>query len=270
VIAEVEEIVDEIDPNFVHTPGVYVDYIVQSDFEKKPLEIIANSSETGELLIQGKFSHTREKIAKRVAKEVKNGEILNLGVGIPTLVPNYVDHHIDFEVHSENGILGVDSYPLLGKEDPDLINAGKESVTINNRASFFSSSDSFGMIRGGHLAMTVLGAMEISHNGDIANWIIPGKMVKGMGGAMDLVNCSSKVIVAMEHCTKNGKPKIKEECSLPLTGKSSVSLVVTELAVFDFFNGRIRLLELADGVTLEEVKAKTECEFLLADTIGRF
>ena len=143
-------------------------------------------------------------------------------------------------------------------------------MTINPHGSFFSSSDSFGMIRGGHLAMTVLGAMEVSHKGDIANWIIPGKMVKGMGGAMDLVSCDSKVVVAMEHCTKKGKAKIKEDCSLPLTGKSCVSLVVTELAVFDFFNGRIRLLELADGVSLEEVKEKTDCEFLLADNIGKF
>lgn len=271
VIAEVEEIVENgvIEPNDVHTPGVFVDYIVKTDTEPKPIEKLVFDDGTG-IKVVGKDATTRIKIAKRVAKEMKNGMYVNLGIGIPTLVPAFVPKDVNIELHSENGIMGVDGYPREGSQDPDLINAGKESVTIGKGASFFSSSDSFGIVRGGHLGATILGAMQISATGDIANWIVPGKLLKGMGGAMDLVACGSKVIVAMEH-TNKGVPKIVEECTLPLTGKGCCSLIVTEQAVFDFSkNGRLTLLEIAEGLTLDDIKKSTSCKFELADKIGTF
>lgn len=271
VIAEVEEIVENgaIDPNDVHTPGVFVKYIVQSDNEPKPIEKLVLDDGEG-LKITGKDATVRIKIAKRVAKELTDGMYVNLGIGIPTLVPHFLPKNVHIELHSENGIMGVDGYPRPGKEDADLINAGKESVTIGPGSSFFSSSDSFGIVRGGHLGCTILGAMQISSTADIANWIIPGKLLKGMGGAMDLVACGSKVIVAMEHTAK-GAHKILEQCNLPLTGKGCVSLVVTEMAVFDFSkNGRITLKEIAEGLTLEDVKKATGAKFEMADKIGTF
>ena len=271
VIAEVEEIVEngEIDPNDVHTPGIFVDYIVQTDSEPKPIEKLVFDDGTG-IKVAGKDSVNRIKIAKRVAKEMKDGMYVNLGIGIPTLVPAFVPKHINIQIHSENGILGVNGYPKAGDQDPDLINAGKESITIAKGASCFSSSDSFGIIRGGHLGATVLGAMQISATGDIANWIVPGKLLKGMGGAMDLVASGSKVIVAMEH-TNKGFPKIVEACTLPLTGHGCCSLIVTEQAVFDFSkNGRLTLLEIAEGLTLDDIKKSTACKFELADTVGTF
>jgi len=272
VIAEVEEIVEvgQLDPDKIHTPGIFVDAVVLNERPNKPIEILANSDEYGNPIIKGKFSDQREKIARRVAKEVREGDFINLGIGIPTLVPTYISKDIFYEIHSENGVLGVDGYPLVGKQDPDLINAGKETISIKNYASYFSSSDSFGIIRGGHLDMTVLGAMQVSKNGDIANWIIPGKVVKGMGGAMDLVNCNSKVVVAMEHVTNKGKHKIFDECTLPLTGKGCVSLIVTDLAVFDFSSGSLTLKEIAKGHTLDEIKEKTGCSFECYSQIGTF
>ncbi len=271
VIAEVEEIVENgtIDPMDVHTPGVFVNYVVKSDNEPKPIEKLVLDDGQG-LKITGKDATVRIKIAKRVAKELTDGMYVNLGIGIPTLVPHFLPKNVHIELHSENGIMGVDGYPRPGQEDPDLINAGKESVTVGPGASYFSSSDSFGIVRGGHLACTILGAMQISSTADIANWIIPGKLLKGMGGAMDLVACGSKVIVAMEHTAK-GSHKILEQCNLPLTGKGCVSLVVTEMAVFDFSkNGRITLKEIAEGLTLEDVRKATSANFEVADKIGTF
>lgn len=271
VIAEVEEIVEngQIDPADVHTPGIFVKYVVKTDSEPKPIEKLVIDDGKG-LKISGKDAETRIRIAKRVAKEMKDGMYVNLGIGIPTLVPAFIDKGVRIELHSENGVMGVDGYPKEGQQDPDLINAGKESVTVGKGASYFSSSDSFGIVRGGHLGCTILGAMQISAKGDIANWIIPGKLLKGMGGAMDLVACGSKVIVAMEHTAK-GEPKILEECSLPLTGKGCCTLIVTEMAVFDFSkNGRITLKEIAKGFTMEDVKKATACKFEVADTIGSF
>lgn len=269
VIAEVDEIVEngQLDPNEVHTSGVFVDYIVQTQEKDKPIERLVTDS--GEGINLGPGSENRVKIAKRVAQEMRDGDYVNLGIGIPTLVPSFVPEGVNIHLHAENGIMGVDGYPRPGDEDGDLINAGKESVRIGKGASFFSSSDSFGIVRGGHLACTILGAMEVSSRGDIANWIIPGKLLKGMGGAMDLVSCGSDVIVAMEHLAR-GRHKILEECTLPLTGKECTTLIVTEQAVFDFSSGRLTLKEIAEGFTLDDIKKNTGCEFEVVSQVGTF
>lgn len=202
----------------------------------------------------------REAIIKRAAKELKEGMYVNLGIGLPTLVANEVSG-MNIVFQSENGLLGIGAYPLEGSVDADLINAGKETVTVVPGASFFNSADSFAMIRGGHIDLAILGGMEVSQNGDLANWMIPKKLIKGMGGAMDLVHGAKKVIVIMEHCNKYGESKVKKECSLPLTGKGVVHQLITDLAVFEFSNNAMKLVELQEGVNLDQVREKTEAEF---------
>lgn len=261
VIAEVDEIVEdgELDPNFIHTPSIYVDYIVKTGETTKPIEKPVFDDGNG-IKIDKQTADQRFKIARRVARELRDGTFVNLGIGIPTLVPAFVDPAVKIRLHAENGSLGANGYPKRGEEDGDLINAGKECITVGKGAAFFSSSESFAIIRGGHLHKTVIGAMQVSALGDIANWIIPGKLVKGMGGAMDLVASGSDVIVAMEHTAK-GSSKILENCTLPLTGSKVCKLLVTEKAVFDFASGRLTLKEVAEGLSVDDIMKCTSAKF---------
>lgn len=210
---------------------------------------------------------SREQIALRIAQEIKDGYYVNLGIGIPTLVANYIPPHIDVFLQSENGLLGMGPYPTESEMDPDLINAGKETVTARIGASYFSSADSFAMIRGGHIDLTVLGAFEVDQHGNIASWMIPGKLIKGMGGAMDLVASARNIIVAMQHANKQGESKLLKFCQLPLTGVNCVKKIVTDLAVLDLVDGAFHLREKAPGVTVDEIKAKTEGKLIIEGNI---
>lgn len=206
----------------------------------------------------------KEQIAQRIAREVQNGQYINLGIGIPTLVANYIADDLEVVLQSENGLLGIGPFPTEDKVDPDLINAGKQTITMTKGSALFDSAESFAMIRGGHVQLTILGAMEVSENGDIANWKIPGKMVKGMGGAMDLVASAENIIVAMQHCSKSGESKLLKECSLPITGIRCVKKIVTDLAVLDVLpEGGFKLLERAPGVSVDEIREKTEGKLIV-------
>ena len=267
-IAEVEEIVEigEIDPDAIHLPGIFVHGVVLGANYEKPIEVATTFGSN----VGFKSNERREWIAKRITQELKDGDYVNLGIGIPTLIANMVPKDINITLHSENGLLGIGPFPEEKDLDPDLINAGKQTITAIKGASYFDSSESFGMVRGGHIDISVLGSMQVSGTGDLANWIIPGSLVKGPGGAMDLVYGAKRLIIAMEHTAKDGSSKVLENCTLPLTGKRCVNMLVTDLGVFsvDPLEG-LTLTELSPFATsLDEVKQKTDCQFKISGNLS--
>jgi len=265
-IAEVEEIVEagELDPAEIHTPGVYVQRVFKGTHHDKRIEKVT-VQQPGDTEV--KLSEGRMRIVRRAAEEFTDGMYVNLGIGIPTLSSNFIPEGMNVELQSENGLLGMGPYPLEGEEDADMINAGKETVTTLPGSSLFSSAESFAMIRGKHIHLTILGGLQVSSSGDLANWIIPGKMVKGMGGAMDLVGSGSRVVVTMEHVAKGGVQKILEDCTLPLTGKSVVDLIITDMAVIECTDAGLLLTEIAPGLSADDVQAATGAKLIVADNV---
>ncbi len=261
-VAEVEELVEAgaLEPDQIHTAGIFVDRIIQGESYEKRIEF--RTVQGGEMK---KAAPIRDLMAKRAAQELRDGYYVNLGIGIPTLVANYIPEGTNVTLQSENGLLGIGPFPEPGKEDPDLINAGKQTITTMPGSAFFSSAESFAMIRGGHIDLAILGALEVTDQGDIANWMVPGKMVKGPGGAMDLVAGVKRVVAVMEHCAKDGSSKILQQCSLPITGLGVVSLIITDLCVFEVKEGGgLVLTEIHSDATVEDIRAKTAAPFEVA------